>query len=239
MMAQSASGNPSFICNSGKMLWGQLHCIAEGYLANSSDAPNPGNGGTTVQDDFKYKVNAARGQWGVKDIMSRFQSEETPFLAGFIIYNKVSADPEVILKECAELGMRSSQDKRIIYVNRYDWSFAHEITHASEQLLCDDSNDDLEQKTRNMMGKRIILADASAGLVIINQFKQNLSGVPKNALIKEALLVEDDAVGVHLACPDTEYELGWMVFDASNKEELIAFVYDSAYSGLSMVSLRD
>lgn len=234
-MAQSDTQNPSFVCYSGKMLWGQLHCIAEGYLETSLDeqstVPTPVQRGTIIQHDFKYKVKAARGEWNVKDIISRSQPEEPSHLAGFIIYNKEIADPAVILKECAKLGMQSSQDKRIIYVNRYDWSWAHEITHASEQLLYDD--DDIEQKTRNMIGQRIILADASAGLVVINQLKQNyLSGAPKNALIKDALIVENDAIGVHLACPDTEYELGWMVFNASNKEELIAFVYDCAYSGL-------
>lgn len=236
-MAQSASDNPSFVCHSGKLLWGQLHCIVEGHLANSSIVPSPVKGGTIIQHNFKYVVNAARGQWNVKDIIARSQTED---VAGFIIYNKNSADPAEILKDCVKLGMRSSRDKRIVYINRYDWSWAHEIPHEPEQLLYENLNDDLEQKVRNMMGKRIILADASAGLAIINQFKQKLTVVPKNTLIKDALVVENEAVGVHLAVPDTEYELGWMVFSASNENELIAFVYDGAYSGLEGdISLRN
>lgn len=246
-MAQSGShNNPSFVCYSGKLLWGQLHCIAEGYLASSSDKqstpPNPITSGTIVQHNFKYRVNAARGEWNVKDIMLRSQSSEpSSSLAGFIIYNKEIADPEVILKECANLGMRSSQDKRILYVNRYDWSLAHDMPLASEQLLNDGNWDDnLEQKIRNLMSKRIILADASGGLVMINQLKENASAALKNALIKDTLLIQNDPIGVHLSCPHTEYELGWLVFNESNKEELIAFVYDGAYCGLEGdVTLKD
>ncbi len=237
-MAESVTDNPFFICSSGKLLWGQLHCIIEGHLANSSNvdssAPSPSIRGTIIQHDFQYIVNAVTGEWNVKDLICRSESDGEPFISGFIIYNKDSADPVEILKECAELGMRSSRDGRIVYVNRYDWGWAHEIPDAVEQLLYgndDDVNDDMEKKVRSMLGQRIILADASSGLAVIDQLKQNLGSLSKNALIKDTLKGENNGViGVHLACPNTEYELGWMVFNGN--KELTAFVYDGAYTGL-------
>lgn len=234
-MAQSASDNPSFVCTSGKILWGQLHCIAEGYLANNSDSesPSPSVRGTIIQHDFNYKVNAARGEWNVKDILYRSQPEDEPSIAGFVVFNKKTANPVEVLNDCMKLGMRSSPDKRIIYVNRYDWGWAHEIPPASEQLLYDANlTDDAERKLRAMLGQRIILVDASVGLFVINQLKESSSNLPKNVLIKDTLSVQDNAIGVHLACPNTEYELGWMVFNPANTEELIAFVYDGSYTGL-------
>lgn len=244
-MTESVSNSPSFVCHSGQLLWGQLHCIAEGYLANDSDAlsslPTPLKGGTIIQHNYKYRVNAARGEWNVKDIIFQSQPDEPSSVAGFIIFNKEIAKPLEILKDCANLGMRSSQDNRIIYINRYDWSWHHEIPAAVERLLNDgNENDELEEKVRNMIAQRIILADVSGGLAIINQLKQKSSEASKNALIKEALTVENSAIGVHLACPHTEYELGWMVFNESNKEELIAFVYDGTYCALEGdITLRD
>lgn len=226
-MTESASNNPSFFCNSGELLWGQLHCITEGYF---SSAPTPSTGG-----NFKYRVKAAQGQWNVGEIYCRPDREQPTFIAGFIVYHSELADAEQILKSCAKVGMSGNQshgDKIIVYVNRYDWSFAHEISDVAEALLCADVDENASQNIRQMMGKRLILVDPNAGFTVINQFKQNLSGISKNTLIKETLKVGNEAVGVHLACPGTEYELGWMVYNASNQEELIAFVYDGAYTAL-------
>ncbi|XP_037046096.1 uncharacterized protein LOC119081354 [Bradysia coprophila] len=236
-MAQSVCRNPTFVCHSGKLLWGQFHCIVEGHLGNALDAEstleNPSIRGTIIQRDFNYKVNAALGEWSVKDILFRYQPEQSPCLAGFIIYNKEMANPVDILNDCAKLGLSSSQDKRIIYVNRYDWGWAHEIPLESQNLLYDgEISDEVEDKFRNLIAGRIFLADADSGLAVINQLKQISSTTPKNVTIKDPLVVGNDAVGVHLACPHTEYELGWMVFNETNKKELIAFVYDGAYTGL-------
>lgn len=245
-MADFSSDNPSFVCTSGELLWGQLHCIVEGYLANNIDAqstlPPSFTSGTIIQRNYKYRVKAAKGLWNVREIHSRSERDQPSFHSGFIIYNNERADPVDILKKCAKVGMHSkpNADNTIVYVNRYDWSWAHELQDEPEQLLYENLDNDLEQKVRNMMGKRIILADASVGLAVINQFKQNLSGFPKNALIKKSLIVEQDQIGVHLACPDTEYELGWMVFSSPDQVELIAFVYDGGYTGLEgEISLND
>lgn len=244
-MAQSVCNHPTFVCQSGKLLWGQLHCIVEGHLAISSDAEstleNPSIRGTILQRDFNYQVNAAIGEWSVKDIVFRNQPDESPSLAGFIIYNKEMANPVDILNDCAKLGMKSSRDKRIIYVNRYDWGRAHEIPLESQNLLYDgDVNEDSEEKYWNLMAGRIMLVDAASGLAVIDQLKGNSSTTPKNATIKDTLMAGNDAVGVHLACPHTEYELGWMVFNESNKEQLVAFVYDGAYTALEGdISLRE
>lgn len=235
-MAQSAGNNPSFVCHSGKLIWGQLNCIVEGYLANRVDAEstleNPSIRGTIIQRDFNYLVNAALGEWSVKDILYRSQPNELPYLAGFIIYNKEKANPVDILAECAKLGLSSSRDKRIIYVNRYDWGFVHEMPLESQNFLYDgDISEDNEEKYGHLMAGRVIIADAGSGLAVINQLKEKSSTTPREVTIKDTLLSEYGPVGVHLACPDTEYELGWMVFNES-KEELIAFVYDGAYTGL-------
>lgn len=245
-MAGASSDNPSFVCASGELLWGQLHCIVEGYLANNLDAQSTLSptftSGTIIKRNLKYRVKAAKGLWNVREMHSRIDRDHPSYLSGFVVYNSNLADPVDIVKKCAKVGMHSKPnvDNTVVYVNRYDWSWAHELPDEPEELLYAGLNDDLEQKVRKMMGQRIILADAGAGLAVINQLKQNLSELPKNELIKKSLIVDQDPIGVHLACPNTEYELGWMVFNSSNQEELIAFVYDGAYTGLEgEISLND
>ncbi|KAJ6643239.1 hypothetical protein Bhyg_08197, partial [Pseudolycoriella hygida] len=222
-MAQSKNECPSFNC-SGKLLWGQLHCILEGLLSKDEDSgcviPEAEPTGTILQRNFKYKVKAFPGRWEVKELVVQTEWKEEPFLAGFIIYCNEVAKPADVLKTCSELGMTSDVSKNVIYVNRYDWSWAHDLGDAPEELLFDANEED--------------------GWSVINQFKENLAAQKDNSLIKEALLVDNKPVGVHLACPHTEYELGWLVFHPIKRDELIAIVYDGAYTGLEgNISLVD
>lgn len=240
-MAASMLNDPLFYCSSGELLWGQLHCISEGYFNIASNTttdtvPDSSTGG--MQQHFKYRVKAARGYWHVREIYSRTQLGEPSFLVGFIVYNNDVADPVQIIKRCAKVGISNKQnheDKSIVYVNRYDWSWSHKIPEKFEQLFLADLNDDDKANIMEMFGGRLILADAVAGSIVINQLKRKLcrmNGISRNELIKETLTVANTSIGVHLACPNTKNELGWMVFNALNQRELVAFVYDAAFTAL-------
>lgn len=245
-MATFAATNPSFTCYSGELLWGQLHCIAEGYFNLQSktftDTQRTESvsltGGNITQRNFMYRVKAVRGHWIVREILTRTNLETPPFIVGFIVYNSKLADPVQIIKRCTKVGISNKQDhedRAIVYINRYDWSWTHEITDRVGQFLYAGVNDDIKENIKEMTRNRFILADAMAGPIVIHQLKPNapnVSGISRNELVKQTLILDNYSIGVHLACPNTEFELGWMIFSESNKEELIAFVYDSAYTAL-------
>ena len=180
-----------FECKSGVLLWGQLHTVIEGYLSSEYDTPQeqpaPLEGGTILMRNYTYRVKAQIGKWDVLPIYSGSHS-------GYIVYHH-DADPISIVRECKFVGISLHKNKRIKYINRYDWSYHHQLTKDTQFL----------NEIENMTGSRFILTDAECDLDDL-----------KRCHITN---------GVHLRVQDTEYELGWQVFNDNN--ELIAFVYDS------------
>lgn len=181
-----------FECKSGVLLWGQLHTVIEGYLSSEYDTPQeqpaPLEGGTILMRNYTYRVKAQIGKWHVLPIYSGSHS-------GYIVYHH-DADPISIVRECKFVGISlhgNHKNKRIKYINRYDWSHHHQLTEDTQFLSLTD-----------MTGSRFILSDADCDLDDL-----------KRCHITN---------GVHLRVQDTEYELGWQVFNDNN--ELIAFVYD-------------
>lgn len=181
----SNSNHLSFHCLSGELLWGQLHCICEGYfncLHNRYDipqsVPEPLEGGTILQRVYQYRCRAAKGDWQAKLYRTRWTLESESFNSGYIIYN-IHHNPVEILRRCATVGKslhQSHSDRSIIYINRYDWSCHHHYNFESEinQLLgINNSNSDDEDALKSLFGRRIMIIDSDSAMNIIQQLGSN------------------------------------------------------------------
>lgn len=214
-----------FECKSGVLLWGQLHTVIEGYFSNEYDTPLqqpvpiakrselfPLDGGTILARNYAYRTKAQVGKWHVLPIYSK--SNNRKLHHGYIVYHH-NVDPISIVRECKFIGISLHNDhknKRIVYINRYDWSYHHRLTDDTRFLETESDNMSFDDKDmtglyteKDMTGARFMLIDADCDLDDL-----------KRCHITN---------GVHLTVDDTEYELGWQAFDDDNK--LIAFVYDS------------
>ncbi|CAF2905685.1 unnamed protein product [Rotaria sp. Silwood2] len=241
----SNSNHLSFHCPSGELLWGQLHCICEGYfnrLHNRYDIPQSIpetlEGGTILQCSYQYRCRAAKGGWQAKLYRTRLTLESESFHSSYIIYN-IHHNPVEILRRCAAFGKslyQSHNDHSIIYINRYDWSWHHHYKFESEinQLLdIDNSNSDDDYSLKRLFGGLIMIIDSDSAINIIQQLKSN-STEPDDS--PEKLFIQiyhesNNRVGLHLSIPNTKYEFAWLVFSSNQPNaKLLGIVYDGTYT---------
>ncbi|CAO3649877.1 unnamed protein product [Cunninghamella echinulata] len=233
--------NLYFECKSGILLWGHLHTILEGYLGNEYDSPlnlpEELKGGTIVQRCYNYRVKAKQGIWKTSFIYSRHDINHEFNNTGFIVYyENEDIDPIDITRRCSKVGVsmeNTHSDDRIVYINRYDWSYHHQaanndIADQIENIL---GGEDEYQELDDMFGSRLIVVDSESVLNTLDQLKEcSLLTQPEehelfNEVAMNCTLKENSKeVGVHLNIPGTEYEIGWLVYN--NNDELIAIVYD-------------
>ncbi|CAF1690388.1 unnamed protein product, partial [Adineta ricciae] len=174
-----------FHCHSGELVWGQLHCICEGYFngrRNQYDMPQSIpeilGGGTIKQRSYKYRCRAVKGDWQAKLYRTRLSLKDEPFNSGYIIYN-IDQNPVEILRRCAAVGYsldQTHEDRSIIYINRYDWSWHHdyEFRYKINRLLginYKNSNDN--NILESLFAQRIIIVDSNSAENIIQQLKSN------------------------------------------------------------------
>lgn len=240
-MINEELSNLYFECKSGILLWGHLHTILEGYLSNEYDyplkKPKTLNGGTILQKCYNYRVKAKKGIWKISSIFSRNDIKYELKNTGYIVYNKnIDIDPVNIVRRCSKVGIslkNTHSDNKIIYINRYDWGFHHKIidNNISDQIENILGGKDEKHKLDNMFGCRLIVIDSESILNILDQLKKCSlkTQIPGNELFNKItmnciLKEKDKEVGIHLNIPETEYEIGWLVYN--DIDELIAIVYD-------------
>ncbi|CAF1008862.1 unnamed protein product [Rotaria sordida] len=198
----------SFHCLSGELLWGQLHCICEGYynrLHNQYDIPQsipePLKGGTILRRSYQYRCRAAKGDWQAKLYRTRLTLKSESFNSGYIIYN-IHPNPVEILRRCAAVGI-------------------------------DNSNSDDDYSLKRLFGGRVMIIDSNSAMNIIQQLKSNptvLDQSPEKVFI-QIRNESNNRVGLHLSIPNTEYEFAWLVFNSDQpNSELIGIVYDGSYT---------
>ncbi|CAF4183902.1 unnamed protein product [Adineta steineri] len=243
----SNSNHLSFHCSSGELLWGQLHCICEGYFngrLNRYDTPQSipelSAGGTIKQRYFNYRCRAAKGDWQAKSYQTRDTLEAEPFKSGYIIYN-IHHNPVEILRRCATVGFslyQTHSDRSIVYVNRYDWSHHHDydFEHKIDKLLGIDRNKpDHDFFWDSSFHSRIMIIDSDSAMNIIKQWKFNTTELnqPQEKVFIDTRNESNNRVGLHLRTPKPDYELAWLVFSSDQPDsELIAIVYDGNYTSL-------
>ncbi|GLE03412.1 hypothetical protein PINS_up012314 [Pythium insidiosum] len=119
-------GFPSeFQCSSGELLWGHVNTVIEGAGSATVDTPSGPKerltGGTILQSNFSYRVAAKRGTWKVREV-------QVGDYATVHVCHHASVDPADLVQRVSRVGISHSQahgDRRIVYVNRYDWSWHH------------------------------------------------------------------------------------------------------------------
>ena len=244
-ISNSSSNDLLFHCHSGELLWGQLHCICEGYFNGRRDQydtpqsiPEILSGGTIKQRLYKYRCRAAKGDWHAKFYRTRLSSESEPFKSGYIIYN-IDHNPVEILRRCAAVGSSLDQthnDRSIIYINRYDWSWHHdyEFEYKINKLLgIKNEYSDDDEPLKSLFAQRILIIDSNSALNIVQQIKSNPAGLNQS---EEKVFIHIDyesigPVGLHLSIPKTDYEFAWLVFSNDQPNAgLIAIVYDGSYT---------
>jgi hypothetical protein len=116
-----------FTCTSGVLLWGQLHSLMEGFTESKLDTElgpfatsEPGsNGGTILQNAFRYRAPARKGLWKVQ---AAYLGGTGPI--GYVCHH-VEMDGADLLRRAAIVGpslVNNHPDREIVYVNRYDWA---------------------------------------------------------------------------------------------------------------------
>ncbi|KAG2377377.1 hypothetical protein C9374_009288 [Naegleria lovaniensis] len=245
----------AFECTSGEILWGQIQCLIKGSKTKAHDGVNgpisSGFGGTILQSEFCYRAAARKGKW----VVERFVNSEDKWVGGFIVHHEDISGKE-LLERCSSIGIslaQSHEDKQIVYVNRYDWSWhSGSSTEVGKELKLykshkkkkkDDDEDyrgsdeesgsgyDSEECER--LGGNFQMIDASEYDSVMKLLS---SKHPEECIQYRA--PSGTLCGVHVCGEDTEYELGWLVFsgkkhsDFPESDELIGVVYDSSYCAL-------
>lgn len=240
-----------FTCTSGELLWGQVHTVIEGSTAGEVDtALGPHEvavpSGTVFTCAFRFRVSARKGAWKVEAaFVDSFQAGSPPRHVGFVCHH-VDVDGLEILKRAAELGYGVGRtgtfgDLQIVYVNRYDWSGLHTPGH---ELIVDtiegkaenpkkDFDDDDDMYYGSLLLGRFLLVDAGGFANLIQALKDGEKLERKNYVLRNKY--NGSNFGAHLVVEQSEYELGWMVFQNG---EMVGFVYDGAYSALEGNNLR-
>ncbi|KAF0978876.1 hypothetical protein FDP41_001946 [Naegleria fowleri] len=245
----------AFECTSGEILWGQVQCMIRGSKTKAHDGvngpTNSGFSGTILQSEFCYRAAARKGKW----VVERFVNPEENWVGGFIIHHEDISGKE-LLERCATVGIslaQSHEDKQIVYVNRYDWSWhsgsssevqkelklykskskkkkkdEDEDYRGSDEEFGSDCDDD-----DNKLGGNLQLIDASEYDSVMKLLS---SKHPEECVQYRA--PNGTLCGIHVCDDNTEYELGWLIFsgkkhtDFPESDELVGFIYDSSYCAL-------
>ncbi|KAF8798691.1 hypothetical protein BYT27DRAFT_7203284 [Phlegmacium glaucopus] len=238
----------AFNCT-GELLYGQMQCILEGLNNDSHDGMDgpvqrPIGGGTILQHDFQYRVAARVGPWKVSRVFVEEEDGSAPtghFLKRQIAYvlhhEDVSAIEYVCRASLVGISRNKHDDKGIVYVNRYDWSW-HHGKQESINLALDPSIPYTEEQISDLMGGRLFVVDSAKA----QQFIQALSRFyPERKCYLLTDSPNDAPYGVHLdSVGFPEYELGWLGFSGKKHErfpdsdELVAMIYDPTYHGLDI-----
>lgn len=243
----SNSKHLSFHCSSGELVWGQLHCICEGYFNgqhNRYDTPQSvpefGEGGTIKQRNYHYRCRAVKGDWQTKFYQTRWDLESEPFKSGYVIYHS-DHNPAEILRRCVAVGFSLDQkhnDRSIVYINRYDWSHHHDydFEYKINKLLEIKKNKSNSHFCwESSFHGRILVIDSNSAMNIIQQWKSNrteFSQFQENVFI-DTCNESNNRVGLHLSFPNPDYDLAWLVFNSDQSDaELIGIVYDGSYTSL-------
>ncbi|KAJ0393403.1 hypothetical protein ATCC90586_010211 [Pythium insidiosum] len=222
-----------FECSSGELLWGQVNTIIEGFNNATVDTPSGPKerltGGTIMQNNFSYRVAAKQGTWKVREV-------QVGDYAIVHVCHHESMDATRIVQRVANVGISNAQqhgDKRIVYVNRYDWSWQHRPGAQLVQEALGGSHEgdeeDEDDTVGSLVGARFLLVDKDGYDTFLATLRRRPAALRQN---NYTLVAADSsaAFGIHVSDPDTEYELGWMVFgDGEERDTLLAFVYDGAY----------
>ncbi|KAF8148413.1 hypothetical protein B0H34DRAFT_263015 [Crassisporium funariophilum] len=240
----------TFQCTSGELLFGQIQCIIEGMKNNSHDGmsgpTSRGAGGTILQNDFKYRVAARVGRWEVSRIYLDKQDDSGNNNDGskhwhiaYVLHHE-DVSPVEFVRRASRVGISNNNkhsDKDIVYVNRYDWSWHHGQRTAINVALGPGRPYTVPQVSELMAGRLIVL-DASRTQTFIDTIKESY---PERQCYTLLAVPGQAPYGVHLdsAGNRPEYELGWLGFSGKRHElfpesdELVAIVYDPAYTGFS------
>ncbi|KAL9652004.1 hypothetical protein ABK040_000345 [Willaertia magna] len=237
---------PAFECTSGELLWGQVQHLIKGHSSAQHDSKNgpvdTSTGGTIIQNTFRYKAAARKGNW----VVEKFIQADEGFEAGFIIHHEdISAKD--LLDRCKKAGMSSAQD--IVYVNRYDWSWhtgsnedvkdalkPYQDKKKKKKKDDDDEDDEDDEEDEGYLGGRLQVVDDSQYDCLMKLLASGKH--PKAGENVQYKTPGGNTFGVHISGDDTEYELGWLIFsgkkhsDFTEDDELVGIVYDSTYCAL-------
>jgi len=238
----------SFNIVSGELLWGQYHCLLEGSRSSARDGPTflasrRQDDGTILTNDWQYRLAARKGEWKV----SRLFIDENK--VGFIAYH-ADIDPIEYAKLASDIGIssRSNQEhKKMLFINRYDWSGSHgdseDFVQTASALTKEapSNKEDEEGSNYHLIGGCCVLLDAAyfdSLLHFYGRFAPKSEFPPKKSF---SFVSSNRPVGVHLTDDHIEYELAWIGFSGdpqpafSGSDECVAFVFDTAYTGLEVV----
>jgi len=226
-----------FECESGELLWGQMHTLIEGFKTKNHDSKqgprSKRTGGTILQSDFYYRCAARPGLWKVE---RAFMDDNE---VGFVVHHADVSGTD-LLKRAATVGISHNQrheNNDVVYVNRYDWSWHHGGEEAVKEILefkkGSDSDDDINSNL--LIGGRLMVVDAAYFDALCKHLRNKR---PDEGECCEFKLGNAPSFGIHVSMKGTEYELGWLMFSSkqhtkfTNSDELIGIVYDGAYSAL-------
>lgn len=240
------SKNTEFLCESGVFLWGQIQCIISGKNSKLFDSPltknKPESSGTILVTPFNYKTKAQKGIWIVESAFI----DGNPI--GYVIHHK-DYSGQKILGQAAKVGIsyrNESQDRSILYVNRYDFSWesgdSEMIKKEFEKYLdlnqekMKNKEDNVEQRKKGINSKNFEknIEELLGGYLLVideEKYETFIEYFSIKRFIENALYgIEGRCYGIQVTDSSIEYELAWMIFNDS--EELIGMVYDTKYSGL-------
>jgi hypothetical protein len=230
----TASPVGSFSCESGYLLWGQMHTV----IAGSTSADLDTESGPPDGSSFRYRVAARRGVWKV----------EAAFLAdchiGFVCHHSGDIGAGEVLRRAAEAGLSGTGrfgDLDVVFVNRYDWSGSIRpgcelVVRAVEDREVDPEEEFAdEQYYRSLVHGRFMLVDAIAFPSLLRALKEGERIENRNYVMMRGNGSNREAFGTHLVVADYQYDMAWMAF---RNGELVGFVYDGSYSLLEGSDLR-
>jgi len=236
-----------FLALSGEILWGQYHCLFEGSKSTSHDGPSKlgaiQQSGTIIQRNWQYRLAARKGKW----LVSRLKIDENG--VGFIVYHE-DIDPTEYTKLASDTGISNDNqngNKKILYVNRYDWGANHkdsrDFLEAAASISCSGKVEEDELSNYRLKAACCVLLDATyfgSLLQLYAKLPLKTGFPPKTSFSLVNLVNSNTPIGVHLTDEAIEYDLAWIGFsgdkhpDFPESDECVAFVYDTAYTGLEL-----
>ncbi|KAL0486598.1 Lrriq1 [Acrasis kona] len=216
----------NFKCE-GEWLWGQIQTVFEGSQSIKTD---DSKGMSGSDKSMKFCASVESGDWSIKKVFIKPDGEVHTNQVGYLIYNS-DQDALDLVKRCAKAGF-SSQGKspNVVFINRYDWSMSHTPATKLFSALDEEQtkeDDEEDEDARSLMGYRMFFVDKKHFEPFVRCVSKNFHKHEKKCVYK---LKEED-VGFHLTMEDTEYDIGYLIFNESG-DKLLGFLYDGSYSVL-------
>lgn len=180
-------------------MWGQIQTLLEGSTSKSHDSTagpiERPPGGTILMHDFQYRLAARVGTWKVSRIFLKGDH------IGYVVYHS-DVSPIEFVRRAADVGISNRNDhddKEIVYVNRYDWSWHHGDSSVvletflnsskrprendddesennddddDDDFVDDDEQEEDEEGLISLMGGRIFCLDAEQFPVFVKHAKE-------------------------------------------------------------------